>query len=109
MSSRYMGILLSGKCYPCTQGEGVVKSPIFSVAAGSPNARRTSCTPPLGPHHCALYSKLLYVAIFPARLRFYESINVGTRKIRCGAVVDKESDGSDIRIIENEEYLAISA
>jgi hypothetical protein len=71
--------------------DGVVKSLIACVAAGSPNARRTTCTPPLDRHHCALYSKLLYVAIFGARLGFYEpskirviprSIQVETKKAR---------------------------
>jgi hypothetical protein len=58
--------------------DGVVKSPIYGVAAGSPNARRTTCTPPLGLRHYALYINLLHVAIFCARLGYYESINLFT-------------------------------
>jgi hypothetical protein len=60
--------------------DGVVKSPISCVAAGSPNARHTTCTPPLCRHDYALYIKLLYVAISGAHLGFYESILCGSPK-----------------------------
>jgi type II secretion system protein H len=54
--------------------DGVVKSSIYCVAARSANARRTSCTPPLDRPHCALYIKLLYIAIVGARLDFYDFV-----------------------------------
>jgi len=34
--------------------DGVAKNPISRVAAGSRNARRTTCTPPLARQHRAL-------------------------------------------------------
>jgi hypothetical protein len=38
--------------------DGVVKSPIYCVVAGTANARRTTCTPAFGRHHHALYLEL---------------------------------------------------
>ncbi|GEM_PF-4329813 len=39
--------------------DGVAKSPIYCVVAGTANARRTPCAPPLGRHRYALYIELL--------------------------------------------------
>ena len=43
--------------------DGVAKSPIYCVVAGSANARRTLCTSARGRHHHALYIELLCLAI----------------------------------------------
>jgi|GEM_PF-3808897 len=50
--------------------DGVAKSSIYCVVAGSANARRTLCTPARGRHHHALYIELLCLAISSVSLSF---------------------------------------
>ena len=54
---------------------GVAKSPIYGVVAGTANARRTTCTPPHGRTRYALYIELLCLAILSIEPTFYEFIN----------------------------------
>ena len=54
----FMGLLrLQYKCY-ANMIDGVAKSPIYCVMAGSRNAQHTICMPPLSRRRHALYIKL---------------------------------------------------
>ena len=44
------------------------------VVAGTANARRTTCTPPLGRRHYGLHIELLCLAILNIETTFYEFI-----------------------------------
>ena len=55
--------------------DGVAKTLIYFVVAGSANARRTLCTPARGQHNRALYIGLLCLAIGSVFLGFCEIIN----------------------------------
>ncbi len=48
-----------------------VRSP--ALLAGTPNAQHTSCMPPLGRHHYALYIELLCLAIPNGTMDFFSS------------------------------------
>ena len=55
---------------------GVAKSPIYYVSAGTANARRTICTPPRGRRRYVLYIELLCLAILSIEPTFYEFIKI---------------------------------
>ena len=62
--------------------DGVAKSPIYYVSAGTANARRTICTPPCGRRRYALYIELLCLAVLSIEPTFYEFIMLERSKRR---------------------------